>query len=90
MLESNTLTPLFKRMEAAGLLARTRATGDERQVIVTLTDRGREMQGRAAHVPACILAATGLAPGDLVALQRQVMALRDHILQAPQQKGEDG
>ena len=90
MLESNTLTPLLKRMEAAGLIRRARATEDERQVIVSLTERGRELQTLSAHVPTCIFAAAGLPAADLVTLQRQVIALRDQVLHTMQQKGEDG
>lgn len=51
-LDSGTLTPLLKRMEAAGLLSRRRDPGDERRVLVSLTDSGRQLRARAEHVPA--------------------------------------
>ncbi|MCK0195953.1 MarR family transcriptional regulator [Ancylobacter sp. 6x-1] len=51
LLETNTLTPLLKRMEAAGLVRRARCSHDERQVRVVLTDKGRALRGEAARVP---------------------------------------
>src|SRR3546814_2748677 len=64
-LDSATLTPLLKRMEAAGLVTRLRAEQDERQVIVGLTRAGRELQQKAAQVPVSVLCATACAPDDL-------------------------
>ena len=51
-LDSGTLTPLLKKMEAKGLLTRRRSTEDERSLIVTLTDKGRDLRERALEVPA--------------------------------------
>ena len=51
-LDSGTLTPLLKKMEAKGLLNRRRSTEDERSLIVTLTDKGRDLRERALEVPA--------------------------------------
>jgi MarR family transcriptional regulator, organic hydroperoxide resistance regulator len=81
-LESNTLTPLLKRLEGMGLLTRTRNAEDERQVILTLTPAGRAMQARAADIPRCIAEKTGLSIPDLIALRDQITALRDHLRQA--------
>ena len=81
-LESNTLTPLLKRIEAQGLVARTRSAADERQVRVTLTDQGRSLQARAEHIPACILARSGLDTSALAALRDAVTTLRDQLRQA--------
>jgi len=50
-LDSATLTPLLKRLETAGLLLRYRATTDERQVIIALTDAGRALREKAQAVP---------------------------------------
>lgn len=50
-LESNTLTPLLKRMEANELLVRSRSKRDERVVNITLTKKGRELQSLAANIP---------------------------------------
>lgn len=78
-LESNTLTPLLKRMEAQRLVIRARDTRDERQVRVSLTDAGREMQARAAGIPGCILERSGMSLAALTALRDQVNALRDQL-----------
>lgn len=78
-LESNTLTPLIKRLELQRLVTRQRDAADERQVRVVLTASGRDMQARAAHIPACILEKSGMSLPDLSALRDQVTALRDHL-----------
>ncbi len=54
MLETNTVTPLLKRMEAEGILTRTRGSQDARQIIVALTPKGRSLQERLAEVPETI------------------------------------
>jgi DNA-binding MarR family transcriptional regulator len=78
-LESNTLTPLLKRMEAQGLVARARVAEDERQVRVTLTDRGRALQAETAGLSTCIFDACGLAVDELTALRDQITSLRDRL-----------
>lgn len=78
-LDSGTLTPLLKRLEANGLVARVRDVADERRVHITLTAAGRRLQGRAAGVPACLLAASECSIGELVALTRQMQLLRDRV-----------
>jgi DNA-binding MarR family transcriptional regulator len=78
-LESNTLTPLLKRMEAANWLTRRRSTQDERQVLVTLTTQGRTLAERAAEIPAAFAAATGLDLADLAQLRQTLVALRDRL-----------
>jgi DNA-binding MarR family transcriptional regulator len=50
-LDSGTLTPLLKKLEVQGLINRTRSDKDERQVFVSLTEAGRELQRKAADVP---------------------------------------
>jgi DNA-binding MarR family transcriptional regulator len=50
-LDSGTLTPLLKRMESAGIVTRARDPGDERRVVVSLTDEGKALRERALHVP---------------------------------------
>ncbi|HVI29261.1 MarR family transcriptional regulator [Hansschlegelia sp.] len=79
MLESSTLTPLLKRLEAAGLVVRRRSAEDERQVLVELTDAGRALQERAACVPTTMLAGSGLKVDDLRRLNREIRALRDSL-----------
>ncbi|WP_170134471.1 MarR family winged helix-turn-helix transcriptional regulator [Echinicola strongylocentroti] len=55
MLESNTLTPLLKRLEDKGLLKRTRDKDDERKVFVTLTSYGKALREKAVCIPSEIL-----------------------------------
>lgn len=81
-LESSTLTPLLKRLEALGYVSRRRDGDDERVVRIRLTDEGRALQEAARHIPGCILSATGLDIAELVRLQREIMALRDAMLAA--------
>src|SRR5271167_486004 len=57
-LDSGTLTPLLKRLEAAGLVKRTRGAKDERQVIIALTPQGQAIREKAASVPQGILGAS--------------------------------
>lgn len=78
-LDSGTLTPLLKRLEAAGLIARIRALDDERRVHVTLSSAGRKLKTRAAKVPRCIAEAVQCPLPDIVSLTRQVQALRQRL-----------
>lgn len=78
-LESNTLTPLLKRLEVAGFITRLRDKADERQVRVSLTEKGRGLLAEAACVPGQILEATGLTVEQLRQLQRAIAGLRDNL-----------
>src|SRR3954465_4538626 len=61
-LDYGTLSPLLKRLEAAGLVRRERRPDDERSVRVVLTDAGAALRGRAEAVPPAIGAVMGLRP----------------------------
>lgn len=78
-LESSTLTPLLKRLEAAGMVQRTRNPANERQVVVRLTDAGRAIRGRAGCLGDTLLAASGQSPAALGSLNADVRALRDAV-----------
>ena len=78
-LESSTLTPLLKRLEAAGLVRRTRNPDNERQVVVALTPQGRAIRSRATCLGESLLSASGHAPKDLGRLNRDIRRLRDQI-----------
>jgi DNA-binding MarR family transcriptional regulator len=78
-LDSGTLTPLLKRLEAACLVSRLRATHDERRVHITLTAGGRKLRTRAEKIPGCIAQAARCALPDLVQLTRQIQSLRDRL-----------
>lgn len=78
-LASSTLTPLIKRLEAQGLVARNRDTEDERKVRVRLTAEGRTLKQRTAHVPSCVAKAFGLSVDDFVLLHEMLGKLRGAI-----------
>ena len=81
-LESNTLTPLLKRMETSGLVSRSRDPADERQVRLRLTDEGRALLGKAKQVPPCVLEATGLTGEEARSLTDQIGTLRTALSRA--------
>jgi DNA-binding MarR family transcriptional regulator len=64
-LETGTLSPLLKRLEALGLVTRTRQVGDERSVLVALTARGRELETHAVGVQGEVGAATGRSRAEI-------------------------
>jgi DNA-binding MarR family transcriptional regulator len=78
-LDSGTLTPLLKRLEAAELVSRIRDTQDERRVHITLTAAGRRMKQRAHKIPQCILAATQCSLPEIVRLTRELQQLRGRL-----------
>lgn len=78
-LDSGTLTPLLKRLEAAGLIVRIRAVEDERRVHITLTAAGRRLKARARKVPGCILAASKCSIPELITLTGQIRELRERL-----------
>ena len=78
-LDSGTLTPLLKRLEAAGLIKRTRSTEDERQVLIALTPQGHALQEKARSVPHSILAASACTVAELSAMKNEIVALRDRL-----------
>ncbi|QNM82787.1 MarR family transcriptional regulator [Sphingomonas sabuli] len=79
-LESSTLTPLLKRLEAAGYVVRRRDEKDERQVRVSLTDQGRAVFQKAFDGREAVIEATGLEPEDFVRLQSDLIKLRNNLL----------
>ena len=78
-LDSGTLTPLLKRLEAAQLVKRTRSTEDERQVLIALTPQGQALKDKARSVPQSILAASDCTVPELVAMKNEIVALRDRL-----------
>ncbi|WP_329217849.1 MarR family transcriptional regulator [Streptomyces sp. NBC_01485] len=71
-LDSGTLSPLLKRLEAAGLVRRERSARDERSVEIRLTEEGTSLRDRALEVPRRILTATGFDPGEIGALRERL------------------
>ena len=78
-LDSGTLTPLLKRLQAADLITRQRALDDERRVVITLTPAGRELQTRAARIPGCVLKASHCSVQEAIALTGQLKQLRNQL-----------
>lgn len=81
-LDSGTLTPLLKRLEASGLIKRTRSTEDERQVLIALTPKGQALREEARAVPQSILSSSACSVGELFAMKNELVALRDKLTAA--------
>lgn len=81
-LDSGTLTPLLKRMEAAGLLTRERAQDDERRVVVHLTPAARSLRQRARRVPQLLGQAMQCDLKEVASLTQRLQQLRSHLLDA--------
>lgn len=69
-LDSPTLSPLLKRLEASGMITRTRSAEDERALVVDLTDAGRALRAEAEKIPAAVVAALGVGMPQLEELHR--------------------
>lgn len=78
-LDSGTLSPLLKRLEALGLVTRGRSVTDERVVEITLTPAGDAMRSHAPYIAEQICASTGLPLDELVDLQSQIAALAQRV-----------
>jgi DNA-binding MarR family transcriptional regulator len=78
-LDSGTLTPLLKRLEAAGLVERRRDAQDERRVQACLTTAGKRLKSRARAIPGCILESSQCSLGELRALTRDLQSLRERL-----------
>lgn len=78
-LDSATLTPLLKRMETAGLISRVRSARDERQVIVSLTDAGKELRKEAQGIMSSILCSLECTKEEAQELTGRLVALRSNL-----------
>ena len=78
-LESNTLTPLLKRLEKMGYVLRQRDHVDERQVLICLTAAGKALKDKTLTIPECIFEASGLTAESLELLQGQINLLRENL-----------
>jgi MarR family transcriptional regulator, organic hydroperoxide resistance regulator len=78
-LESNTLTPLLKKLEVMGYLRRRRDPNDERQVVVSLTPAGRKLREKGLTMD--LVAATGLGSDEFAKMQKAVVTLRTNLLE---------
>ena len=78
-LDSGTLTPLLKRLEATGLLARLRDTEDERRVRIKLTAAGSSLRVKATEIPSCISDMTGYSLSELLFLSQNIKSFRQRL-----------
>ncbi|HVK96013.1 MAG TPA: MarR family transcriptional regulator [Noviherbaspirillum sp.] len=81
-LDSATLTPLLKRMEAAALISRTRAPNDERQVIIALTKKGSTLRQQAVDLMPAVLCATQAPLKEARALRDRLVELRTNLMKS--------
>ena len=86
-LDSGTLSPLLKRLEARGLIRRERRSDDERSVEITLTDAGEAMGPKAERVPTEITCAMGLDEQAIDQLRSTLHQLTDAVTAAPTERG---
>lgn len=78
-LDSGTLTPLLKRLEAAGFVVRRRDPGDERRVLLEVSDQGRELRERVAHVPGALVESLSMSAKEGAELRRLLNELLEHL-----------
>ncbi|MFD4295282.1 MarR family winged helix-turn-helix transcriptional regulator [Rhodococcus sp. NPDC058505] len=81
-LDSATLSPLLKRLEASGLITRTRSAEDERALVVDLTDAGRALRADAERIPPAVVAALGVGLPQLEELHRVLTGINTAALAA--------
>jgi DNA-binding MarR family transcriptional regulator len=81
-LESNTLTPILKKLESMGYLRRQRDAADERQVLISLTDAGRGLREKLGGRN--LVKASGLSPEEFPKLQKAVVSLRNNLIKSMQ------
>ena len=77
-LDSCTLTPVLKKLEAKGLVTRQRSTTDERNLIVTITEEGETLKEKAVAVPAAIAECSNLEPEEAAMLYRILYKMLDN------------
>lgn len=81
-LDSGTLTPLLKRLEANGLISRNRDPHDERQVRILLSEQGRALRTAAQDIPSQVLCASGQDLATLGGLRSELARVRDDLFKA--------
>ena len=78
-LDSGTITPLIKRLEARGLVRRQRDAHDERQVRIQLTPEGRALQAQAQAIPLQVAKGAGVDLATIERLRRDLLDLRERL-----------
>jgi len=86
-LDSGTLTPLLKRLEALGHIERRRASDDERRVDIFLTPRGRKLRQLALDIPSHLACASGCELDEVIALTQRLQQLRQQLTRSANEAG---
>jgi DNA-binding MarR family transcriptional regulator len=92
-LDPGTLSPLLKRLEAAGLISRQRARDDERVLAVTLTPAGQELRRQAELIPGAVFDRLGMPMDELLQLHTaltRVITVTQEIAQQDALRDRDG
>ncbi|USG63122.1 MarR family transcriptional regulator [Sneathiella marina] len=89
-LETNTLTPLLKRLEISGHIERRKSNDDARQVYVSVTRKGKEIQKYSSDITRCIIDATGYDVPVLEALVASISQLRDQVTESAEKLRSEG
>ncbi|MFA9376605.1 MAG: MarR family winged helix-turn-helix transcriptional regulator [Lachnotalea sp.] len=79
-LDSGTLTPLLKKLEKQELIKRERSIEDERNLIVTITEKGEELKKKAAEIPSKIVNCIDISPEDAKALYKTLYGILNRIV----------
>ena len=80
-LDSGTLTPLLKKLEAQGYIERIRSISDERNVVIKLTEEGRELKKKAGHVPQELICSTNFEGIDAFGLLTNLHRLMEQVIE---------
>jgi DNA-binding MarR family transcriptional regulator len=86
-LESNTLTPILKKLEGMGYVERTRDPANERQVRIGLTSSGKRLREKARNT-IDLKDACGLTAKEFTNLQHEIVALRDNLFESTESHAE--
>lgn len=82
MTQTNTLTPILKRLEIQGFMTRKKSDEDGRQVFVKLTEKGIQMRAHQSKVTTCVVRDTGLPKDELDVLTATISKMRDNLIKA--------
>ena len=79
LLNTNTLTPLLKRMESANLLKRTRSNKDERKVLIKLSEKGKGLEEKASLIPSSLINKINCKEIDIKKIRDDLNTLIEHM-----------
>lgn len=79
MTDTNTMTPILKRLEASGHIIRSKGKEDKRQVLISLTEKGIALKIQQAEITKCVVAETGLPNAELEALVGTINKMRGNL-----------